>query len=261
MSLTQYAFASLVLVQDGAPKATIVVAKDALTANPDPNPDATWSEQPATNKVAGAARDLQTYIGKISGAKLPIVSDEKDPGGTVILVGKSALTQPLNDKIPSGLTPSRREEGFVVLTKGNHLLLAGNDEGPYHGTEYAVAAFLERLGVRWFMPGDFGEVVPKQATIKVDDEEVREKPDFPMRNWWGGRASEMAIPEYRWKIRNRMLWPVKNVKTLSSFFHAATRPSATNSFSSASSTPSEFTVFPNLRNPSRIALSAGSSIR
>src|ERR1051326_2058877 len=146
--LAHSCLASLTLVENGAPKATIVVTKDALTAVPDPKPDAIWGEQPATNKSAAAARDVQVYIEKISGAKLPIVSDEKDPGGILILVGKSALTKPLDAKIPSGQTPPRREEGLLVLTHGNHLLLAGNDEGPYHGTEYAVSEFLERLGVR-----------------------------------------------------------------------------------------------------------------
>ena len=62
--------------------------------------------------------------------------------------------------IPSGLTPARHEEGFVISAQGDRLLLAGNDAGPYHGTEYAVSEMLERLGVRWFMPGEFGEMVP-----------------------------------------------------------------------------------------------------
>jgi hypothetical protein len=47
-----------------------------------------------------------------------------------------------------------------------------------------VADLLERLGVRWFMPGEFGEVVPTSADIVVDDLSVREKPDFVQRNWW-----------------------------------------------------------------------------
>ena len=76
------------------------------------------------------------------------------------------------------MTPQRDEEGFLLLCKGDRLVLAGNDEGPYHGTEYAVAEFLNRLGVRWFMPGDFGEVVPKRTTLTVAEMDVRQKPDF-----------------------------------------------------------------------------------
>src|SRR5690349_9806463 len=159
--------AALTLVQDGAPRATIVVARDALAAEPEPKAEHTAEPQPAANKVAAAARDLRDYLQKITGARLPLVSDEKDPGGAVILVGKSALTRALDDKVPAGVTPQREEEGFVILAKGDRLLLAGNDEGPYHGTEYAVAELLERLGVRWFMPGEYGEVVPHQKTVEV----------------------------------------------------------------------------------------------
>jgi len=33
-------------------------------------------------------------------------------------------------------------------------VLAGNNDGPYHGTEYAVYDFLRSLGIRWYMPGE-----------------------------------------------------------------------------------------------------------
>jgi hypothetical protein len=198
------AIAGVTLTENGKPKATIVIAKDALGAATEPTTDQIHSAQPSSNKAAAAALDLQTYIEKISGAKLPIVSDEKDPGGAVVLVGRSALTREFDSKIPTGLTPTRDEEGCVIITKGDRLLLAGNDAPPYHGTEYAVAAFLHRLGVRWYMPGDFGDFVPKQATIKVDALNVSSRPDFKMRNWWGPQSAENRALEYRWKIRNGM---------------------------------------------------------
>src|SRR5262249_15045 len=130
-----------------------------------------------------------------------------------ILVGKSALTAKWNAKIPAGLTPQRNEEGFILLCAGNRLLLAGNDEAPYHGTEYAVAEFLQRLGVRWFMPGDYGDYLPKLATVRVKDLEVKQKPDFKMRNWWGPQTEANRVLEYRWKIRNKMN-PVLHFVTL-----------------------------------------------
>src|SRR5207302_2424850 len=97
-----------------------------------------------------------------------------------------------------------KEEGFAIVAKGDRLVLAGNDAGPYHGTEYAASEFLERLGVRWFMPGEFGEYYPKRPTIEVADVEVRQKPDFAMRNWWLHTSEEMLKQERRWKIHNKM---------------------------------------------------------
>ena len=179
----------LVLVRDGKPLAAIVVAKEALAKK---------------GKEASAAAELQHYLEKISGAKIPIVSEAEAPRGPLVLVGKSKLADVLNANIPSGLTPARREEGFLVLRKGDRLLLAGNDAGPYHGTEYAVAEFLERLGVRWFMPGDFGEVVPKMPTVAVGELKVRQKPDFVMRNWWHAAPPPMQEQDRRWRLRNKM---------------------------------------------------------
>lgn len=176
----------LVLVENGQPRATIVLSVQA------------------NEKVKLAAEELQTYIEKISGAKLPIATDAEAPRGPLILVGKSRLTDAMKVSIPSGLTNARREEGFLIERKGDRLILAGNDAGPYHGTEYAVYEFLNRLGVRWFMPGDYGEWVPKQPTLTVGNLRILEKPDFIMRNWWLHIVPELAEQERRWKLRNKM---------------------------------------------------------
>jgi hypothetical protein len=176
----------LVIVEDGRPVATIVVAANA------------------GERVKLAAEELQTYLEKMSGAKLPIVTDAASPQGTMILVGDSKAAAAVGVPIPSGLTNARREEGFVIVCKGDRLLLAGNTQGPYHGTEYAVCDFLRSLGVRWFMPGEFGEMVPTLRTIRVPEQEVRQKPDFVMRNWWLHTTPALAPVEARWKVRNKM---------------------------------------------------------
>ena len=184
------AASEMVIVENGQPRATIVVPKNA--------------RDPMKQKIQTAAGELQAYVEKISGAKLPIVDDEQDPAGSLILVGRSRLSEAMGLAIPAGVSPSRREEGFVIACKGNRLLLAGNNDGPYHGTEYAVYDFLRSLGVRWFMPGEFGETAPQQKTIRVREQQVVEKPDFVMRNWWLHALPELAAQEARWKLRNKM---------------------------------------------------------
>ena len=52
------------------------------------------------------------------------------------------------------------------------------------------------------MPGDFGDVVPKRPSLHVAEMEVRGKPDFRLRNWWGTTSPESNLAEYRWKLRN-----------------------------------------------------------
>ena len=106
----------------------------------------------------------------------------------------SKLTDAMDVEIPSGITNARREEGFVIVCEGDRLVLAGNNDGPYHGTEYAVYEFLNRLGVRWFMPGEFGEYVPRQATIDFPETQLTERPDFVIR---------CGEEDARWQIRNK----------------------------------------------------------
>ena len=193
---------AITAVQDGKAMATIVISEAALKA--DPYVPSRGDPGTPASKVHFAALDLQHYVEKMSGAKLPIVADTAQVAGPMILVGASKLTEPMKLDIPAGLTRERRDEGYVVVNHGETLVLAGNDDGPYFGTHYAVAEFLERLGVRWFMPTEFGEVVPTLKTVALADVDFRDKPDFPMRTWWSHMTPEMAQQEATWKIRNRI---------------------------------------------------------
>ena len=193
---------SITLVENGRRAATIVIRASAIDA-PQASPRGIGAGT-ADQKVNLAARDLQQYICKISGATLPIASDEADVKGAVVLVGRSKLTESLGLKIPSGLTAQRREEGFVIRTIDDALVLAGNDEAPYNGTYYAVAELLHRLGVRWYMPTEFGEVVAKKPTISIERLDLRDSPDFPLRTYWSHMIPAMIPQEALWKMRNKM---------------------------------------------------------
>ncbi|MCI0491566.1 MAG: DUF4838 domain-containing protein, partial [Planctomycetes bacterium] len=130
-------------------------------------------------KVPAAAKDLQHYLEKVSGAALPIVMEERlssvKPGTARIFLGACAVARDVVDR--AKLQP----EGFVIKSVGNDLYIVGRDTTyagmPVDGTFYGVCEFLERfLGVRWLMPGPFGEVVPKQTTIRIDTADVRQEP-------------------------------------------------------------------------------------
>ena len=168
----------MTLVAEGQPRGVIVVTADAAGAVSTIGLEQANARK-LSDKVAWAARDLQEYLEKMSGAKLPVVGDNGSiPAGVRILVGRSALTAKYDQGICSGLTNLRKEEGYAIITDGETLVLAGNDEGPYHGSEYAVSFFGHRLGVRWYMPGDFGEVVPARPTITVGPIDEVSRPDF-----------------------------------------------------------------------------------
>ena len=107
-----------------------------------------------------AAEELQRYLERISGAKLPILTDTGPLASREILLGDNAHLRTLKQKIDfNKLGP----DGFVLRTEGGKLVIAG---GRPRGTLYGVYALLEdKLGVRWFTPEV--EVVPKLDRVQL----------------------------------------------------------------------------------------------
>lgn len=196
------ALPAMTLVKDGQPAATIVVSAAALGAAPY-TPSRGAKAEPA-QKARLAAVELQRVIERMTGAKLPIAGEDDPVSGPVVLVGASKKTAALKLDIPAGLTAERREEGYLIHVRGSTLVLAGNDAGPYQGTFFAVSEFLNRQGVRWFMPGEFGECVPKRTTVEAPDGTFRDKPDFIVRSWNGNLAPELRAADDLWRLHNKL---------------------------------------------------------
>jgi len=179
------AYAGTVIVQNGQPRSVIVTA-DKPTAT-----------------AQHAAEELQHFVELMSGAKLPMQTDAAalPAGQIVLLVGRSKFTAGMN--LPAGETRDRDREGFILKTQDDRIILAGNEDGNYHGTEYAVYDFLGRLGCRWYYPGDFGQVVPKRTTIDVPALDVAQQPSFRVRApWTSGWAT--GTDDYGiWLLRNK----------------------------------------------------------
>ena len=132
-----------------------------------------------TNSVAVGAMELQSYIEKATGAKLDIKNENqltKDESSlNRIFVGPCRETVAFIDI--SKIQP----EGFVIKTKENGVFIVGGDKNqigmPADGTLNGCYEFLERcVGVRWLMPGEIGEVVPKAATLNVENADVKVEP-------------------------------------------------------------------------------------
>jgi len=106
------------------------------------------------------ANELQTFFKEISGAELPIVTDEAQPSSREIILGDNAHLRSLNTKID---WDKLGNEGFAIRTVGKNLVIAG---GKLRGTMYGVYTFLEDyLGCRWF--SSKVSKIPKLDGIKV----------------------------------------------------------------------------------------------
>ncbi|HIE51641.1 MAG TPA: DUF4838 domain-containing protein [Armatimonadetes bacterium] len=170
------------LVKEGVPQATIVVPAQATAAE------------------RNAAQELQTYLRKITGATLPLLSEGTSDGAdspegpdSTVHVGGTDLVRRL-DLGWERLDP----DGFVLKPVGSALVLCGARD---YSTEFAVYHFLQTVGgVRWFMPTELGEVVPHRPTFLVPPLDEVQEPDFKSRLYSGLRPSIGPL----WAKRNKM---------------------------------------------------------
>lgn len=157
----------------------------------------------ATGVPQRAASDLQLYIRKATGAKLPIVPLAQKGSRPAFLVGFEKVDVP---------------EGFIVKTSGKDIIISGNDtqgqvenahwaDGARTGTWYGVCDFLEKqLGIRWFMPGPLGEYVPKRKNWSVPDLDYNDHPLMEKRDMnyvSGGPNGKKEGEPNLFKRRNR----------------------------------------------------------
>ncbi|MFT5488918.1 MAG: hypothetical protein ACI9MU_003849, partial [Alphaproteobacteria bacterium] len=207
------------LVENGESRAEIIIAESP----------------PRSTRLAAA--ELQTYVAKISGARLPIRVEPSVDVPVQIYVGESTHAAKL------GVTADRLEHGAYRIASGEKwLALIGDDtdftpkepwaknnsqrgeklqskwekasglpfgvpngglykyrermpaalakeESEYlwqfdeRGSFNAVCGYLRSLGVRWYLPGELGEVVPKMKSIPLPKIDETVKPDFEVRQF------------------------------------------------------------------------------
>jgi len=231
--LTSSAFAQSLLVENGQPRAEIII-----------------TDKPTrTQRVA--AHEFRQQIEKISGARLPIVTQ---PSGNAVkvfigasascpvkaeglkagayriasgvdwlaLIGDDADFEPVGpfarnnsdipraqaewDKVvgaPYGLpNPGLYKHRAKIPLDGETLEVWGPDE---RGSFNAVSGFLQKLGARWFLPGELGEVLPAMKTIELPKLDETVKPDFALRQFnfrFATCGPDSALWAMRLGIRN-----------------------------------------------------------
>lgn len=74
----------------------------------------------------------------------------------------------------------------------------GTGEG---GGLNAVYGFLHDLGVRWYMPGELGEVVPARTTIALPSADRTVHPDYRVRYWMGSNHGVTPWDDLIWERR------------------------------------------------------------
>lgn len=124
--------------------------------------------------IATATDELQTYVEKICGVTLPVVTQSALPDGAkAISIGETNLSDTVDFDYSS-----IAEDGFLLYCDGENFIIRGDDS---RGTLYGVYTFLEEyLGVRWFTPTL--ERVPENKDVVIDAKLNRVvEPSFEVR--------------------------------------------------------------------------------
>jgi len=217
------------IVEDGKTKAEIVL-----------------STKPARAAEFGA-QELQTYLEKISGTRVKIVSEPTADALVKIYVGESEHVKRL------GITAKGlKRDAFKMVSGANWLALVGNDlefeprepwarqhnqwadekqaeweklagkpwmnpigrsiyrdynrqldiwNFDHRGSLNAVYAFLRQLGVRWYMPGALGEVLPRTTSVALPQINRTVTPDWEVRSILRPLISSNELADALWYLR------------------------------------------------------------
>ena len=92
-------------------------------------------------------------------------------------------------------------DDFGALWKQEKGVSAGFWNEDESGSLNAVCEFLRRLGVRWYMAGDIGEVVPNKPSIFIEPCDDTVKPDFPLRMYYWYNYSMFSFDDVIWARR------------------------------------------------------------
>ena len=172
MSASAKSYSAGVLIDEGVACSTIMISSNADAG------------------VQYAAADIQKVFGEMTGVTLPVACDNEPIKGNRILVGATCFTDAV---VPPAERADLGKEGYIVRLKGRDLALAA--DYPY-GAIYAAAELYDRLGARWYMPGELGACIPRLETIRFDSLDVKRIPSFEMR--------EMGANDTDWFLHNRL---------------------------------------------------------
>jgi hypothetical protein len=187
---------------------SVVQAAEPLVIVEDSRSDYRIIHEPnVPSSVIEAAAELQRYVAEATGVLLPIQPTESAPDAPYICLGEHLDAQRIG--IDTREVPL---EGYRIITRNGNLYILGPDtpDGTFTskggfsaGTRNGVYAFLEDyLDIRWLMPGDRGDDVPRTNSLIVKPVHRTDSPHFLRRRM---PVIQTALPEVRqWMQRSRL---------------------------------------------------------
>ncbi len=135
-----------------------------------------------------AAGELKKYLGRATGAEFNIVNSQPKDGSAFILEIK---------------TPSLKNDGFTSNGNGQRITITANNS---RSLTFAVYDFLEKaVGIRFFMPFDFAEVVPLKPMLRIPPFADRSEAvmNYRCMHYCSNTSHEKLLVVADWNVKNR----------------------------------------------------------
>ena len=150
----------------------------------------------ADSRVHDALPDLVRCLDRLSHCQFTITSTDELPQTPAIVIGTPQSLGLADVKL-------EREE-FLLRSRGGSLFLAAETEV---GMSHAIYALLEKLGCRWYFPGELWEVIPNVPQLTIEVDEIQ-RPDFPDVRLcvfvYANKSRVIRQDTSDWNRRNRM---------------------------------------------------------
>lgn len=126
-----------------------------------------------------ALQQLQSGVKKLYGVALPLLKNpqEIDAELPVVVVGREAAleTGKITERELQGIQPG----GHIIRSDGNGVVIVGLNSWD---TRYAVYHFLEKLGVRFYLPRFNQAFFPDSPPARIPEFSISDSPDFAYRS-------------------------------------------------------------------------------
>jgi len=171
-------------------------------------------DEKASSTVRFAAEELQVWIEKISGAKVPILNVPGLAKNKIILgcPSESELIKNSTGKYQADLDKLKDNDGYAIRTEGDNIyIFASKPKGVLNG----VFRFLfKNTDIIWARPNpEYGTVYSINPNLQFNQTDYIDIPKFVLRGWFMLLLfNAKGIPESElWEVRNCCNWNSGNV--------------------------------------------------
>jgi hypothetical protein len=137
------------------------------------NTDIVISEN-ASETEKFAAVELQHYLHKSTGIKIPVVSSVSTRKIKIIIGSFACQFLPDCEKIRAEI----RHDGFILHFNGDEILIFGNS---HRGTLNGIYSLLHEWGFRWVFPRKGEEIIPELSALPLSSGTRIINPDLEFR--------------------------------------------------------------------------------